>query len=272
MTRIGTIALSGAGIALLLYLLVLSGFFMFQRSFFYPAPTGAFAIPPQPEKGFEEERLGTSDGLELRAFHHPARSGMPSLIFFHGNGDSLVGAQEATRALAAEGYGVLLPEYRGYGGNPGSPTEQGLYRDGDAALRWLEARGVDPGRIILIGNSLGSGVATELAARNKVGGLILVSGFASLVRVVGEHFPYFPASLLVRDRYENAAKLSAVTCPVLVLHGTADAVAPVGNGVALASASRRATLELEEGVGHELVYLKTTPVRLSTWLRSLPSR
>ena len=230
MTRIGTITLWSAGVALLIYLLILCGLFMFQRSFFYPAPSGAFAIPMRPEKGFEEVRLSTSDGLELRAFHHPARAGMPSLIFFHGNGDSLVGAQEATRALAAQGYGVLLPEYRGYGGNPGSPTEQGLYRDGDAALRWLGATGVSPRRIILIGNSLGSGVATELAARNRVGGLILVSGFASFARVVGEHFPYVPTSLLVRDRYENAAKLSAVTCPVLVLHGTADTVAPVGNG------------------------------------------
>jgi hypothetical protein len=102
--------------------------------------------------------------------------------------------------------------------------------------------------------------------------LILVSGFASMVHVVGEHLPLIPAGLLVRDRFENVAKLSAVTCPVLVLHGTADRVAPVDNGVALAKASRQATLELKEGAGHELLYLKTTPARLSNWLRSLPER
>ena len=254
-------------------LAVLAGFYLVatcllalkQRVLIYPAagrpPTATHRFT-----GFQQVTLETGDGPRLRALHQPARTGLPSLVFFHGNGDSLQGAVAATDAWAAAGYGVLLPEYRGYGGNPGSPTEAGLYADGDAALRWLHGRGVPPHDVVLVGNSLGSGVATELAARQAVGGLVLISGFTSLADVAAPRMRLFPVRLLLKDRYENAAKLPRVAAPVLVLHGTEDTLIPASQGKALARAAKRARLVLMPGAGHELAYLPQSKSAVLQWL------
>lgn len=236
-----------------------------QRSLIYPGAHNATAANETFE-GFNEVALLTGDGLRLRAVHKPARAGMPSLIFFHGNGDNLRGAIAATGSLATSGYGVLLSEYRGYGGNPGTLTENGLYRDGEAALRWLGDRGVPPGKIVLIGNSLGSGVATELAARHTVGGLVLISGFSSLVDVAAAHIRIFPVRLLLKDRYENATKLPRVAGKVLVLHGSDDTLIPPHHGTTLARAAKRSSLEMVPGAGHELAYLPQSQTIVLQWL------
>jgi pimeloyl-ACP methyl ester carboxylesterase len=125
---------------------------------------------------------------------------------------------------------------------------------------------------VIIGNSMGSGVATEIAARHKVGGLALVSGFASLVSVAGEHFPFLPTSLLVRDRYDNVGKLGAITCPILLLHGTADRTVPVGNATALARAQPAAQLDLVPGEGHDLIGHDLAQAKMLAWLRSAVER
>ena len=240
-----------------------------QRSLIYPAPRAAAA---EAFAGWREVALETGDGLRLRALHKPARGRLPSLLFFHGNGDSLRGAVAATGSLAAAGYGVLLPEYRGYGGNPGSPSEAGLFQDGEAALRWLARQGVPPGRVVPIGNSLGSGVAAELAARHPVGGLVLISGFTSLADVAAAQMRIFPVRLLLRDRYENAAKLPGVAAPVLVLHGARDRLIPPSHAAALARAARRSELVIAPGAGHELAYLPECQAAVLRWLEDLVGR
>jgi uncharacterized protein len=265
MIAIGKVALWFGGAGLFIYLALLVALFCFQRSFVYPAPKTVIA---RPEAGFEDIRITTADGLKLRAFYRPARAGLPTLIFFHGNASDLQAGEYATRSLAAHGYGVMLSEYRGYGGNPGSPDEPGLYRDGEAALAWLAARGVPSGRIVAIGNSLGSGVATEMASRHRLAGLVLISGFASLDRVAAEHYPFVPARLLMLDRYDNLAKLQAIACPILLMHGTDDTVVSVANSEALARAHPAATLQLVPGAGHELAFIDVAQLRILQWLRS----
>lgn len=234
-----------------LYLAATIALFAMQRKLIYPAPRGIFASRSD-LSGFEDVRIRTGDGLDLRALHRPAVGGRPVLIFFHGNGDGLGGAIAATRELAEQGYGLLLPDYRGYGGNPGSPSETGLYRDGEAAMSWLAEQGIRSGEVVMVGNSLGSGVATELATRHAVAGLVLISGFTSLADVTAAHMRYFPTRLLLRDRYENAVKLARVAAPVLILHGTRDGLIAPDHGVRLAKAARGGVLELVPGAGHGL--------------------
>ncbi|MDB5705737.1 MAG: hypothetical protein JWN66_2853 [Sphingomonas bacterium] len=265
MIAIGKAAFGVIATLLFIYLVLVGALFWFQRDFFYPAPK---TIPTRPEPGFDDIRIRTSDGLLLRAFHHPARAGLPTLVFFHGNASDLDGSEYATRMFAAQGYGVLAPEYRGYGGNPGSPDEQGLYRDGDTALAWLTAKGVSASEVVAIGNSLGSGVATEMASRHHLAGLVLISGFASLPRVAREHYPFVPAGLLVLDRYDNVAKLPSISCPILLLHGTSDTVASADNSRALAKAQPGAQLYLVPGVGHELAFLDLSQSTILAWLHS----
>ena len=168
-----------------------------QRRLIFPAPA---QYPQAPPPGFRLVHPQTNDGLRLAAFYRAAQPDRRIILFFHGNGDNLLGAIEATRGFAATGNGLLLVEYRGYGGNPGSPGEAGLYRDGNAAMRWLAAEGVAVRDIIVVGNSIGSGPATEMAWRHDVAALILVSGFSSLPDVVGEQLPLAPR-WLVRDRF-----------------------------------------------------------------------
>jgi len=251
---------------LLFYIAGLTWLYVNQRSYIYPGATrgGANALA-----GPETVRFRTSDGLVLRAEYRPARDGRPTIVFFHGNGDTTAGSKVATQAFARPGYGLLLPEYRGYDGNPGSPSEDGLYKDGRAALQWLMGQGVPGPNIIIMGNSLGSGVATEMAMEHRVAALVLVSGFTSMVDVVQTHLPFVPAGLLVRDRFENARKLARIGCPTLILHGAADTLIPATQGAALAAASGHAQLDILPGKGHELAYTAIAQDRTLAWLASI---
>ena len=267
MRRVGVIALWLLGVVAVVYVVALGGLYVFQRNFYYPAPGGGKSRAAAPEAGTQDITIKTADGLSLRAFYRPAQDGLPTLIFFHGNGDGLDGSTVATRELAQQGYGVLLPEYRGYGGNSGTADEQGLYRDGIASVDWLEQQGLKPGEIVLIGNSLGSGVATEIATRKPVGGLAIVSGFASLPGVVSGHYPMVPR-FLVRDRYENVAKIGGIKMPILIYHGDGDSLVPIANALALKTAQPAATLVIESREGHGLVYMPIAAQRIRTWLEA----
>lgn len=248
-------------------LAALAAVFFAQRALIYPAPDSSGRSVPE---GTLPVTLRTEDGLSLRAAYKPAAGGLPQIVFFHGNGGSLMGAAAATERLGAAGYGLLLVEYRGYGGNPGNPSEAGLYDDGRAALTWLAARGVGRDRIVLVGNSLGSGVATQLASEGKVAALILISGFTSLSDVASEQYPWAPVRLLLRDRYDNRAKLARVSAPVLILHGTRDTLIPIGHGERLAAATARSTLIRVEDAGHDLAHWPVSQVKIAAWLAQLP--
>lgn len=250
-----------------LLLAMLAGLFVAQRALIYPAPPSS---QPGVPAGMSPITLETDDGLALRAAFRPARAGLPTIIFFHGNGDSLAGAAVVTEQLGAAGYGLLLVEYRGYGGNAGRPDEAGLYRDGRAALAWLATQSVTRDHIVLIGNSLGSGVATQLASEGKIAGLVLISGFTSLPDAASTHYPWVPVRLLLRDRYDNRAKLSRISAPVLVLHGTRDTVIPVAHGERLAAAAPKGTLVRVHDTGHDLAYLPVSQAKIAAWMRRLP--
>lgn len=236
--------------------------FFGQRYFFYPAPQRVITEPPP---GYRFVQTQTSDGLTLRAAYALARDGKPTLLFFHGNGDSISGANGATRLLVDNGYGAMLVEYRGYAGNPGSPSEEGLYRDGEGAIQWLSSQGIGAGRVVIVGNSVGSGPATEMALRHNPAALVLVSGFASLPTVVSDMRPFIP-QWMVRDRYDNEAKLGRIKRPILLLHGEADRLVRPMNAMRLSKAAPDAALAMVSGAGHELAYGEASQRLMLDWL------
>jgi len=236
-----------------------------QRRLIFPAPA---QYPQAPPPGFQRVSTQTDDGLRLTAFHRAAQPGRRTILFFHGNGDNLLGAIEATRGPAANRNGLLLVEYRGYGGNPGSPGEAGLYRDGEAAMRWLNVAGVAARDVIVVGNSIGSGPATEMALRHDVAALMLVSGFSSLPDVVAEAMPFVPR-WLVRDRFDNAGKLARVQAPVFLMHGDTDTLVTPANLTRLRRARPDATVALVAGAGHELAYTAAAQTILVDWVNGL---
>ena len=195
---------------------------VFQPSRGYRTQGDEFGIKP------ERVRLKTKDGVSLGAWFYPARGGTCFdgwvVLVAHGNGGNLadrVGLYECWHSL---GVAVLAFDYRGYGESEGWPSEEGSYRDAEAAHEWLVHRGFKPARIVAHGESLGGGVVSELAVRQPIGGLVLQSTFTRITDVGAELFPYLPVRLLSRIRYNTMEKLPFVRVPVLILHSRQDSL------------------------------------------------
>jgi fermentation-respiration switch protein FrsA (DUF1100 family) len=176
----------------------------------------------------EELTLSTEDGLELGAWYlPPARPEGPWVLVAQGNGGNRSLRAPLAGALADAGLGVLLFDYRGYGGNPGAPSEEGLLRDARAARRALvDDLGADPARLVYFGESLGGGVATALALEQPPAALVLRSPFTSLADVGRLHYPFLPVDALLRDRYPVAEQVRRYRGPVLILAGAGDTIVP----------------------------------------------
>ncbi len=223
-------------LAVVLYLTVLAAFFFDQRNLlYYPTRTYTPLAEAQANRAFEEISVRTEDGINLKAWFAPSAGRPCTIVFFHGNGDSLATAANVADPYINAGYGFLLAEYRGYSGLPGSPTETGLYEDARADLRELETRGVDDRRIILFGHSLGTGVAVQLASESRAGGVMLLAPFLSIPKAAQEHYAFLPASLLVLDRFSNEKKIRSVHIPLLIVNGARDEVIPPAQGIKLYS-------------------------------------
>jgi uncharacterized protein len=247
-----------------LYVLFVAGLYFGQRALIFPAPAGVAPLPA----GHEQVALKTADGLTLKAAYRAADAGKPTILFFHGNGGSWTGSAAATEVFAKSGYGILLPEYRGYGGNPGSPSEAGLYQDGRGAIAWLAAQGIEPADIVIIGNSIGGGVATQMAAEHPVSALILISPFASLSGLVQEKLWFVPARLLVKDPFENDRKIAKLAMPLLVQHGDADSLIPLSHAQRLKQNNSALDLQVFSGAGHDLAFFNEPQAKSLMWLEA----
>ncbi|WFL78540.1 alpha/beta fold hydrolase [Altererythrobacter arenosus] len=259
-TVIGTVAV--AYIAILLTLTV------FQRFFIYPALKGEGRDVP----GFEQVLYPTADGLDLMAGYKPAGDGKPTIVYFHGNGADWQSSVVATDRLTPAGYGVFAAEYRGYRGNPGSPSEDGLYADGRAALTWLKQRGVAGGDIVLVGNSIGSGVASQLATEFDPRALVLISPFASLPQIAGEKLWWLPVRAVLRDQFDNKAKIGEIAAPILLLHGDADTLIPDHHSRELAAMNSAARLVIFPNAGHELAWHDAAEREMLAFLEELDAQ
>ena len=203
----------------------------------------------------EDVRFGTADGLSLDAWFVPARDtpARGTVLVLHGNAGSRAARSPLAEALNRRGYSVLLVDYRGYGGNPGRPTERGLALDARAARDYLLSRDdVDPGRLLYFGESLGAAVALELAVEHPPALLVLRSPFSSMTEVAGLHYPYLPVRWLLADRYPSLTRIERLDCPLLVIAGNRDRVVPLDQSRALYDAARVTDRRLVvlEGVGH----------------------
>ena len=221
----------GAMALITAYLALVVAIAIWQRDLIYHPWSGR--VPPP--VAFTAVSLPVAAG-EAIAWYRPAAQGRETIAFFDGNGGALVGAVPFTRGLAAAGYGLLLVSYPGYDGNPGSPTEAGLYDTGRSALHWLDQHGI--AKPVLFGYSLGTGVATQMALEHPAKTLILLSPFASMTRMARLDVPLVPVGLLLLDRYDSIAKIGRIHVPVLVIHGDADRVIPIAEGRALFTAAQ----------------------------------
>ena len=200
------------------------GMWLLQRRLIY-FPDGGFPSIAAMGSGWTEVSYETIDGLTLAAWYRAPESSQPIVIVFNGNAGNRGGRAPLGRALADAGFGVLLTDYRGYGGNPGSPTEEGLARDARAAAAFIE--GQLPGtQVVYFGESLGAAVAVELAAADTPQALVLRSPFTSLVAVGRHHYPWLPVSGLLKDRYPSDERIAFIDVPTMVIAGDRDSIVP----------------------------------------------
>ncbi len=248
--------------AILAYASVTLGMFVFQRKLQYHAENKGLTPESVGIIGAGVETLTTADGEKIILWHAPARAGMPTILYFHGNAGEMGDRPLRFNYYHSRGFGVAYVSYRGYGGSSGSPSEAGLIADATAAYDWLITKGVEPGRIVLLGESLGSGVAVQLAAKREVGAVVLEAPYTSTVEVAAKIYWWLPVHALMKDQFKSVDFIAAVVAPLLIIHGEADELIPVEFGRRLfAAANQPKELEIVSGFGHEVLFEETTWAR-----------
>jgi uncharacterized protein len=222
-------------VALALYGAIVAFFYVSQGALLYPAGREKVSARAAGLSGFEDVTLTTEDGERIVGWYKPAAAGRATLLYFHGNGGSLLNRRDRAKLLTEGGRGLLIVSYRGYSGSTGTPTEAGLRIDARTAYDWLATQ-VPAERIVLYGESLGSGVAVRLATERPTAGLILDAPFTSAADVAGHHYWYLPIWLL-RDQYRSIDRIDEIKSPLLVMHGDRDGVIPIALGERLFAAA-----------------------------------
>lgn len=231
MNRVARIGLRVAGASAAVYALACGGVATMYRPFLFPAPHRAPVVPADAKK--IETRA--SDGAAVHALRFGPDEAAAGIVFFHGNGELADDGADLARTLAARGYVVVLAEYRGYGlsASSGAPSERGIYDDAAAVVA---ATNVPNDHLVLMGFSLGTGVAVELATRGYGKALVLLAPYTSIPEVASRHVPLFPMNLLMRDKLDTLSKAPSIKVPVLVAHGDRDEIVPFDMGETVAHA------------------------------------
>ena len=263
--------------AVLGYVTVVGLLVLLQGKIVFPASNLRVSASEAGLSGFEDVEIATMDGERLVAWWKPPEAGRALVLYFHGNGGSLLNRRDRVRALAADGRGVLIVSYRGYSGSTGTPSESGLALDAEAAWRWLGSYA--PRRIVLYGESLGSAVAVRLASEHEVGGVILDSPFTSIADVARTSFWFVPLDLLLTNRFRSIDRIGSIRGPLLVMHGDSDGVVPFALGERLfAAAPEPKRFERLAGIDHVsvledggLAFVRTFLAEVeATWRAGLP--
>jgi len=239
-----------------IYVAVVAVFLWFELSLVFRPHTAAQSWRSPPDRRTQDVYFDSTDGTKLHAWWlPPTRPEAGAFLVSHGNGGNLSFRGELAAALnGASGAGVFLYDYPGYGHSESSPTEAGCYAAADAAYAWLTTAGKVPqARVVLFGESLGSGVAVELATRRPHRALVLVCPFTSLPAAAKSHYPFLPTHTVMRSRFDSLSKIGGCTRPLFIAHGTADSVVPFGQGEALFAAGNEPKEFLRvEGAKHSL--------------------
>ena len=215
---------------ILIYIFILVSTYLFQRNLLYH-PTENNYSGDKLLVSIEKIKIKTKDNIELISWHHKkSLKNYKTILFLHGNAGSLENRIHKINHFKEMKINFLLVSWRGFNGNRGKPTEQGLYEDGRSAVKWLKSQGVHEENIILYGESLGTGIVTEIAQNKNFAGIILESPFTSMIDAGKDKYPYLPVRFLLKDKYESNKKIKNIKSPVLIMHGKVDKIVPFHMG------------------------------------------
>ena len=215
------------------YLLLLIIVFFFQGSLLYHPSIDSYVkdqVSREPTE-IEKIKITTKDKIDLIGwFYNQDLEKFKTILFFHGNAGSLENRTYKLNHFKDLNLNFLIIAWRGFNENKGKPNEIGLYEDAESAIRWLKMKGIDEKNIILYGESLGTGVAVEIAQNKNYAGIILESPFTSMVNMGKKYYPFFPVRFLLKDKFESYKKITNISVPVLVMHGKVDKIVPFHMG------------------------------------------
>tara|TARA_B100001250_G_scaffold1053_1_gene967 strand:- start:31 stop:846 length:816 start_codon:yes stop_codon:yes gene_type:complete len=217
-------------LVVIVYLLVTLGLFIYQRSLLYhPVENNYYGDKLTVE--VKKIQIPTQDNIKLLAWYHKKDiKKYKTILYLHGNAGSLENRIHKINHFNDMDINFLLLAWRGFSGNEGKPTEQGLYIDARSAVSWLINEGVKEENIIIYGESLGTGVAAEISQNKKFAGVILESPFTSMIAAAKSKYPIFPIKLLLKDKYESDKKIKNIKSPILIMHGEIDKIVPFWMG------------------------------------------
>jgi len=209
-----------------IYTLICIFLFFYQRNLMYHPNENNYS-GDNLEVKIEKVSIQTSDNINLLGwFHNKNLKSYKTIVYFHGNAGTLENRVHKLNHFKDMDVNFLIIAWRGFSGNKGKPSEEGLYIDGTSAINWLKEKGLKEEDIIIYGESLGTGIATEITQNKNFAGLILETPFTSMIEAAKNFYPYIPVGLILKDKYENNEKIKNINIPVLVMHGEADQIVP----------------------------------------------
>ena len=218
---------------LVTYTLVLIFIYFNQRNLLYH-PIENNYLDDKINFKYEEIFIKTEKDIKLKSWLiEKDLKKYKTIVFFHGNAGNLFNRVHKLNKLNKLDINILIISWRGFSGNSGKPTEKNLYSDAKFSIKWLNNLGVNNNKIILYGESLGSGVAVELGQNNTFNSIILESPFTSIAKAAKIYYPYLPINQLLKDRYDSIDKINKITTPILIMHGMKDNIVPHVMGVKL---------------------------------------
>ena len=228
--KIRNITLQLILIIFLIYLVFMLFLYFYRRNLLYHPNENNYS-GDNISVAIQKVKISTPDNIELVGWYHKKDlKNFKTLVFFHGNAGSLENRIYKLNHFQDMDINFLIIAWRGFSGNNGKPSEEGLYLDGKSAIDWLINNGVNEKNLVLYGESLGTGVATHLAQNKNFAGVILETPFTSMIDTAKKFYPYIPVKLLLKDKFENYKKIKNINSPILIMHGEKDQIVPFEMG------------------------------------------
>ena len=256
------------------YALIVIIVFFFQRNLLYHPSINNYLNDNQNNNEpteIEKVKIITRDKIKLNGwFYFDTNVDSKTILFLHGNAGSLENRTYKLNHFKDLNLNFLIIAWRGFSGNKGKPNEKGLYEDAESAINWLKERGVKEKNIILYGESLGTGVAVEIAQGKNYGGIILESPFTSMVNMGKKYYPFFPVKFLLKDKFESNKKINKISIPILIMHGKVDKIVPYTMGKKMYELANQPKFFYSQEYGDHMVeYDEKLLLALKEFIRSL---
>ena len=239
----------------IIYLSLGLGLFLFQRKFTF----NLSGKPKKPEdynlKNVSIEYIKVSDSIKLLSWLSRPKRNKPIILYFHGNSFDIGERAFKIKKFIDKGYGVLIFAYRGFSGNKGKPNENNIYNDSKIIIKWLKKTlSIEENNIILYGESLGTGVAIEMAQKRNFRSVILEAPFTSITEIAKKMYPIYPVKFLIWDKFDNLSKINSIFSPILFIHGKKDEIVPFEMGERLYNSykNKKENLFVDEAMHNNL--------------------